>query len=385
MPKHTEYIERLIFQFNTGNISPEELEVLKDWYNSHDDQNVVVTSNKDESHDAVKSRMLAGLLEKVAAEQQQRPVKLYRKYRWMAGAAAILLVAFGTWVALEQKAPELAVKKAQTTIEPGGNKATLTLADGRTVELSSSQSGIVTGEEITYANGTPVENVALTEHSDATRMLVLHTPRGGTYKITLADGTDVWLNAASTIKYPSRFAAEGRVVELEGEAYFQVKPVFLKNGGKLPFKVISGQQVVEVLGTQFNIHAYPNASGKTTLVEGKVAISDKQSHFILAPNEQAITTGGSTRIKKVNAGNYTSWRDGKFSFDGKTFEETMSEIGRWYDLDVVYENGIPKEELIGDAFRNQNLSFVLRLLDVVQIDYKLDVTRRKLTIKGENK
>ncbi|MNL24203.1 hypothetical protein D3C87_1456270 [compost metagenome] len=130
--------------------------------------------------------------------------------------------------------------------------------------------------------------------------------------------------------------------------------------------------------------AYPDqVADKTTLVEGKVAVNDQQRHFTLKPNEQAITAMGKTIVKQVNPDNYTAWRDGRFSFDGKTFEETMAEIGRWYDLDIVYANEIPKEELTGDAFRNQNISLALRVLAVTHIDYKLDIRQRKLTIKGK--
>ena len=381
MPINTKNIEHLVFKFNNGNISPEELQILLDWYNSHDDLQVTIPSKVEESYDVVKSRMLANLLSKVAGDQQVVKPKL--RTRWMAAAAAILIVA-GTWMVVTYKTPVGNPQLPKTSIEPGGNKATLTLADGRAIQLSNTQAGIVAGEKITYTNGSPVENIAPAQSSGAGELISLHTPRGGTYKIILPDGTQIWLNAQTTIKYPVRFNTEERVVELEGEAFFQVKSTYRTNGEKIPFKVISKRQEVEVLGTQFNMTAYPEQeSGKTTLVEGKVAIRDQQRRFILAPNEQAVTTTGKTTVRQVDPDNYTAWRDGKFSFNDKTFKETMDEIGRWYDLDVVYANEIPKEELAGDAFRNQNISLVLRLLDVAEIDYKLDVRHRKLTIKGK--
>lgn len=382
MSINTESIEQLVFKFNTGTISPAELQLLQDWYNSHDDAQVTISTKADESDDQVKSRMLENLLAKIASEQPQ-PVRLYRKFKWLTAAAAILAITLTTWILTEYKRPVPEPKLQTAEIKAGGNKATLTLQDGRNLTLSSSQTGIVSGDEITYVNGTPVENTGLDESSEIQK-LTLHTPRGGTYTITLQDGTQVWLNAASTIKYPSRFGSAARVVELEGEAYFKVKPTYNQKGEKIPFKVISAQQVVEVLGTQFNMNAYNNQTfSKTTLVEGKVAISDQSNQFILAPGEQATTKSGKTKVKKVEVSNYTAWRDGKFSFDAKTFEETMNDIARWYDLHVVYENGIPEEELAGDAYRNQNIRFVLRLLDVAEIDYKLDVANRKLTIKGK--
>lgn len=386
MPQNTENIEHLVFKFNNGSITPEELQILLDWYNSHDDQQVIIPSKVAESIDVVKSRMLTGLLSKVAEERSLQPIKRSLRIRWMSAAAALFVVAFGTWMVIEYKTQDNNLEHVATNIIPGGNKATLTLANGKTIQLSDSQTGIVAGDKIVYTNGSPVENTASDSPSDTKNLLSLHTPRGGTYKIILPDGTQVWLNAQSTIKYPIRFNTDERIVELEGEAYFHVQTIYRKNGDKTPFKVISKNQDVEVLGTQFNMTVYPgNTSSKTTLVEGKVAVKAQQKRFILAPNQQAVTTSGKTTIKQVNTGNYTAWRDGKFSFDGKTFEETMSEIGRWYDLDIVYTNEIPTEELAGDAFRNQNINLVLRLLDVAKIDYKLDARQRKLTINGKTK
>lgn len=383
MSINTENIEQLVFKFNSGNITPEEFQVLLDWYNNHDDQYVNISSKAAESNDQVKSRLLKGLLAKIAGDQPQPVKKSYYKFKWIISAAAILLIALISWMLIDYKKTVPEQKLAGTEIKAGGNKAILTLQDGRKITLNSSQTGIVTGDEITYANGAPVENTGLDKTSE-TQKLTLSTPRGGMYTITLPDGTQVWLNAASTIKYPSRFAPATRMVELEGEAYFKVKSAYNQKGEKIPFKVISEQQEVEVLGTQFNMNAYADQpSSKTTLVEGKVAISDQHNHFLLALNDQAVTTAGKTKLKQVEVNNYTAWRNGKFSFDGKTFEETMNDIARWYDLHIVYENGIPEEELTGDAYRNQNIRFVLRLLDVAEIDYKLDVANRKLTIKGK--
>lgn len=388
MSINTESIEQLVFKFNTGTISPAELQLLQDWYNNHDDAQVTITTKTDESNDQVKSRMLENLLAKIVPVKPQ-PVKQQKLWpRLSVAAAAVAAIAVGVWFYNYELASSRKASRNDTIvmneIAPGTSKATLTLQDGRNITLSSAQTGIVTGNEITYANGTPVENARLDETSE-TQKLTLHTPRGGTYTITLPDGTQVWLNAASTIKYPSRFSAATREVELEGEAYFQVKSIYNQQGKKIPFKVISKQQQVEVLGTQFNMNTYTDQPfSKTTLVEGKVAISDKNNHFVLAPNDQAVTTStGKTTVKQVDAGNYTAWRDGKFSFDGKTFEENMNDIARWYDLNVLYENGIPEEELIGDAYRNQNIRFVLRFLRSAEIDYKLDIANRKLTIKGK--
>jgi ferric-dicitrate binding protein FerR (iron transport regulator) len=368
MSQNPEYIELLVFKFNNGTITPEEQKMLTEWYNSHDDRYVTIPTKEIESAEEVRSRMLSGLLVKMGSSET-KPVKRLHLTRWLSAAAAILVVALITWQFIQYKTVPKSVTAVAKSIEPGGYKATLTLANGKTIALSSAQTGIVTGEKITYLNGTPVTNEDLTSTNSEENILALHTPRGGTYNITLPDGTEVWLNAASTIKYPSRFSAASRIVHLEGEAYFHVKKAYSQDGERIPFKVIANKQEVEVLGTQFNMNAYPEQeSAKTTLV---------------TPNHQAVTTKGNTLVKKVNVYNYTAWREGKFSFDGKTFEETMNDIARWYNLRIVYEGKIPDEELVGDAFRNQHISFVQTLLNVAQIDYDLDVARRQLTIKGK--
>lgn len=383
MALQTEDIEHLVHKFNTGSISSDELKVLTDWYNSHDDRTAVINSRHNETSHQVKSRMLNTLLAKFA-DEEPKSKNLYPGLKWIAAAAAVLLLTLGVWMIRQSEKPEQRSEMVKNTIEPGGNKATLTLADGKKIILNSNQSGIIAGEKITYSNGKPLVNTAYNQVHDAKQLVSLHTPRGGTYSIVLQDGTKVWLNAASKLTYPTQFDAKERVVTLEGEAYFHVKTVQGQNGEKLPFKVVSKGQRIEVLGTEFNVSSYTDQDDvKTTLVTGKVKVIDPRQSFLLNPNQQAITNAGKTQVKNVNVQNFIAWREGKFRFDDKTFEETMSEIGRWYDLDIIYENGIPQEELVGDAYRNQKISLVLRLMDVAKIDYRLNTAKRTLTIIGK--
>src|SRR5690606_18509692 len=381
------YIEQLVYKFKNGSIDSYELQVLIDWYNSHDDTLVTIPLSDDEkSHHQIKTRMLDGLLSKI---QEDKPTPYLRsnirKLYW-AAAVAILIIFIGIWTnhVYVNKGVEPATL-VRTTIEPGGNKATLTLTDGRQINLSTSQDGIIVNNGITYGDGTTLqENGLLDDANDKVAKLVLQTPRGGTYRVTLPDGTLVWLNAASKLTYPTHFTNEQRVVELEGEAYFDVQSAYRNDGSKKPFKVISSQQEIDVLGTQFNISAYPDqTSSKTTLIEGKIALTDQHKQMLLSPGDQAVTTHLGTRVQQVDAGNYVAWRDGKFSFDGKSFSDVMTEIGHWYDLTIVYEGQVPAVELAGDAFRNQNISLVLRVLDVADINYSLDPVQRKLIIKGK--
>lgn len=342
-----------------------------------------------------------------------RRIHRFTLYRKVAVAAVLLMMFMGTWYLYQVNTNDsVPVLTAINNIQPGGNKATLTLADGSTVNLSNLQEGIIIGsEDIKYTDGSALFVIqsdsegSLSSNQANSQMLSLSTPKGGQYQITLPDGTKVWLNAASTLKYPARFTGNERRVELSGEAFFEVAKQLSENSdqqsarngqnmdlkanssnlkAKKPFIVTSAGQEVTVLGTHFNINSYPgDQRTKTTLIEGKVRVRDKHNFFNLMPGEQATTIGTETRINSVDVTKYTAWRYGKFSFDGKSFEEVMNEIGRWYDLEISYENEIPDDEIVGDAFRNQNFGLVLRLLDAIEIDYKLDVTSRKLIIKGK--
>ncbi|TDQ10265.1 FecR family protein [Pedobacter metabolipauper] len=316
------------------------------------------------------------------AQATAKPVRLWPR---IFVAAAVILLIFGVYFYTHTSSVNDDLKKTAYTndIAPGKNGATLTLSNGQKIIITDAHAGNIakqSGVKISKTADGRIIYELIDKNSGSNEFNTLSSARGEQTQVRLPDGSIVFLNAESSLKYPTSFARlKQRAVFLTGEGYFEVA-----KDQAHPFIVTTTNQKVEVLGTHFNINAYPGqASSKTTLIEGKVTVTGKQDVVILTPNEQAVTTTGKTRVKQVNTSNYTAWLDGKFSFDDKTFEETMSEIGRWYDLDIVYEHGIPEEELIGDAFRNQNISFVLRLLDVAEIDYKLDAARRKLTINGK--
>ncbi|WP_262246903.1 FecR family protein [Parapedobacter soli] len=307
-------------------------------------------------------------------------------------AAAVLLVA-GTvsWMMLRDDV--ISVENTVYTemvndIAPGGNRAMLKLADGRVITLDEIQRGIVVDDdEILYDDGTSLLSLSPSD-ADVERLAVplleLSTPMGGTYYVELPDGTQVWLNAATTLRYPAKFGLTERIVEVEGEAYFQVS-----HDANRPFKVNSSGQLIEVLGTEFNVTAYPDEAGvKTTLVEGRVKIqaapeqgASASTDFItLVPGEQSFVDNGNLVKSLVDVSAVTAWKSGKFHFDGKSFQQVMNEVSRWYDLDIVYPGGVPSGQLVGDAYRSQNLSVVLKMLDVLEVNYELSVADKKLTI-----
>jgi len=276
-------------------------------------------------------------------------------------AAAVIVAAVVAWITWGERVPGTADQKIvdAKAILPGGNKATLVLPDGRTVLLDAVQDGIVVDDHrIAYADGTGESITQL--DGTAAEQLTLTTPRGGVYAVTLPDGSRVWLNTSSTLKYPSRFAKDQRRVEIEGEAYFEVA-----HRPECPFVVKSREQEVEVLGTQFNICAYPDESkSKTTLVEGKVRIVNSLSSDVrsLAPGEQAIVRGGQTDIQTVDVSQFTAWKEGFFYFDGLDPQIAFDQMERWYDIEVRYQGQVPSTRFFGMIDRSGTLHDALVIL-----------------------
>lgn len=341
------------------------------------------------------------------AIRQEQPVPVIRRFRrWIPYAAAVILtLAFGYFLwnsSHHQKAERFAFED----VAPGGNLATLTLEDGRTIELSNTQSGIVIGNGITYLDGTRlITDEALVTDDEKVYFQTVKTPKGGTYQITLPDGSVVWLNAASTLRYPSRFNHEERLVELEGEAYFDIKPqkkdqwkdvdaISENLGGNKPFKVLTAGQAVEVLGTQFNISAYAGEpETKTTLVEGSVRLSLTQETLdgissvpavavYLKPGQQATTLGSAIEVNEVDIESYTAWHDGYFKFHQQPITEIMRQLVRWYDVDVRYEGPIGSSLYSGRISRTENISAVLRTMELTdEVHFEIDGNERRIIVK----
>ncbi|SEM04241.1 FecR family protein [bacterium A37T11] len=295
-------------------------------------------------------------------------------------AAAISLIGAGIYLYIinRQQAGSLSSsftkrKVTTTEIRPGFNQATLTLADGAKVSLDSTKNGIkVTAGQTVYNDGTSLK--APVANSSSIIYNALTTPKGGQYQIILDDGTKVWLNAATTLTYPSHFG-KTREVSLTGEAFFSIA-----NDTDKPFTVKSQNQVIRVLGTSFNLSSYADEKEiKTTLVSGAVRISTlnpstngSMDSQLLKPGQQAINAMGKILVKSVNVDNETAWRDGVFSFQGKSFSQIMRELSRWYNLEVVYEGDPPVNTYFGSAFRDDKLSVILGLLKSSNIKYRFE-------------
>lgn len=270
--------------------------------------------------------------------------------------------------------------------KPGIDKAILTLADGTKINLTGAKNGLLhkhAGIEIIKAGeGTLIYKIVGSK-SNASGYHTISTPRGGQYKLVLSDGTRVWLNAASSLSYPASLNEGGTVrsVKMSGEAYFEV----MKDKAH-PFMVSTDQQELEVLGTHFNVSAYPDEhSVKTTLLEGSVRISARlpqdgsgtrpgRSGVILKPNQQSTLTQNNIQIAEVNTEEAVAWKNGEFIFQNKPLESIMLEISRWYDVNIVYKDKQIAQKLFGGVIsRSEDLSLVLSVLEVTgNVHFKVE-------------
>jgi transmembrane sensor len=277
---------------------------------------------------------------------------------------------------------KLAISNAKANNKPivhGGNKATLTLANGAVIVLDDKVAGTLAkqaGVKISKTADGQIVYTAVQNPGDAAlnKFNTMQTPRGGLYQVTLPDGTKVWLNSASTLKYPLAFSGGERKVELNGEAYFEVA-----HNKDLPFRVISPNQTVEVLGTHFNVNTYTDeAHSKTTLLEGSVRITALNFGVskVLSPGEQAIIKSSGIQVKIVDTDNAIAWKNGLFQFDNEDIHTIMRKISRWYDVDVEYKEDLGDMRFGGSVSRFTDIQQVLRKLELTNtIHFKIEGRR----------
>ncbi|MEC5143636.1 FecR family protein [Chitinophaga sp. 212800010-3] len=307
----------------------------------------------------------------------------YRNWWWKAAAAAVVLVLVTAGIfffrrgdAPLQPGPELA-QRYKNDVAPGGNKAVLTLADGSHIVLTDAKNDTLGRQgntsiiklhdgQVLYKGGKAPATIAYN---------TLTTPRGGQYQLTLPDGTRVWLNAASSLRFPVAFTGNNRLVELTGEGYFEVA----SQPGK-PFLVKSNGAEVAVLGTHFNIMAYTNEHAiEVTLLEGAVNVSRSGAVKKLLPGQQAsIRQDNSITVANTTAQEAVAWKNGFFIFEHADITAVMRQVERWYDVEVVYEGDPPKMLFGGGMQRSLPLSGILKLLEKNHVLFKVD--GRKITV-----
>lgn len=297
-------------------------------------------------------------------------------------AASVCLICFSYYFIKQRTKPTLSNTVAKSSkIVPGGNKAVLTLANGTTIILDSANNGILAnqGNVQIYKskNGQLVYDASKARAEDSRQLAynTITTPRGGQYQVVLPDGSQVWLNAESSLKYPAHFNGSDRQVELNGEGYFEVA-----KDKHHPFKVSVNNMQVEVLGTHFNIMGYRDESAtKTTLLEGSVKIIKGHKQQMIVPGQQAVVDE-SIRVAAVNVNEAVEWKNGNFNFSHEKLKSIMRKIARWYDVDVSYQTKTTTATFVGTIPRSQNITEVLKYLELTGLVHFKIEERRIITM-----
>ena len=314
---------------------------------------------------------LSFLTDDLQQQQGFRGMFSFSRYWWAAAAAILLLLISGTWFFMSRPQGQKTTMAALYDKAPGADKARLTLADGKVVSLDSTGKG-----QVVLGNTAIQQQGGLLKYSAGMHTAgfnTLTTPRGGQFRVVLPDGTAVWLNAATSLRYPTAFDGNERVVMLRGEAYFEVA----KNTAK-PFRVqIDEHTAVEVLGTHFNIHAYSDENQiSTTLLEGKVVMTKRDAtlrRVVLDPGQQAIADKEQlTLSKQVNIDQVMAWKNGMFNFEGMDLPSVLRQLSRWYDVEVIYEGKIPTRKFGGEMQRDLTLQQVLRILERMDVKCRIE-------------
>ena len=381
----------LVTSYLAGTASAEEEKLLLRYYDFLQENQLSWDEDRMGDYEEVKKTVYRKALNEIAGHEKGKHNKIsYLFLNWRVAAASIIIILLSTVTWFQLKSPAEQVVKADDKrvpvthdIAPGSNKAILTLADGSQVVLEDAHNGDITrqknvtisktknGQLVYRAGGTvrPAENKIPAFNT-------IKTPVGGQYRVVLSDGTKVWLNSGSSIKFPVTFVGNERSVEIEGEAYFEVA-----KDKKKPFKVFSDDQVVEVLGTHFNVNAYKDeANIKTTLAEGSVKVSSDEVSNMITPGQQARLSRKShaMNIVAVDTDAAISWKDGLFVFNDEDIHSIMRKVSRWYGVEVVFQNDI-NEKFGGVISKFENVSQVLKILEVTEtIHFKIE--KRRITV-----
>jgi len=370
-----EQINELAEKWLNKTITAKEEAQLYQWYDA-DSEQPLNWPGEDQSEDALKNRLYKAIKERTIRSQT---LKL-----WVSSAAAVILImAIASIFFLKNK--QTTSTTSQANYENRQNAApTLTLSNGKKITLSHSGPETFTeisGISITKSSkGELIYHISETnDQTNVTGYNTIETPKGCQYQIVLPDQTKVWLNASSVLTYPVKFKDGEREVNLLGEGYFEVA-----HNKRIPFKVTSPSNVVEVLGTHFNVNAYNNEpNARVTLLEGSVRVENHNKlKRILLPGQQAVITGSNMTVDNVDTELAVAWKDGNFFFDDMPIFEIMRQISRWYNVEeVVYKGDLSTIRLGGSISRTKSLQEVLKLLEVTELVHFTINERRIIVTK----
>lgn len=364
----------------SGNTTPEEEELLlsyDDGFNIQDFYNDQRIDNQQHIHQKI--------FNKIENSRNKSIKKLTPSLWWAVAASVLLVISVGLFFLNKHDAGEPGYKSNNLVssfkpIVPGGNKAILTLSNGSTINLNEVSNGIIEkNEQVAIKkekNGQLVysSDTGLPDKGDKISFNTISTPRGGQYQVILPDGTNVWLNAASSLRYPVKFTGAERHVELSGEAYFEVA----KNKN-MPFTINTNNVNIKVLGTHFNVMSYEDDSSvKTTLLEGSVLLSNLNQQALLVPGQQAdvARSGEKINVTYVNTDDAVSWKNGYFTFRKESVVSIMKKVARWYDVEVEYQNDMSNVKLGGSISRGKNIKDLLNKIQLTgAVHFKIEGRR----------
>ena len=370
MHSEKKYAE-LAEKWMNGTITPEEERLFAEWYNASQDEEVFVPRTFAADEEKHRNRILRDIHRNIS-DQHRRHLP-----RWIPAVAAAVLILAGAgalwWNSGRSAGKPLLVANNAGPVKPivPTDKATLMLDDGSTVDLEAAKDGSTTANgaaridrhsaRLVYNGPKPSDPVAATP---ATVYNTLTTPRGGLYSIVLPDGTKAWLNASSSLRYPTVFNGPNREVTLTGEGYFEVAP-----NATQPFKVRVGVMTVDVLGTRFDVMAYDDEPAvATTLLQGSVSVHTDGKQLLLAPGEQSLLTKeeNSFHTAKADLNQAVAWKNGIFQFKSEDIRSIMRKVSRWYDVDIQYEGEIG-EHFTGQVSREADVTSVLKQMELTNL------------------
>lgn len=380
----------LLQRFNSGTATPEELIELERLLADPEATGALqelwekIPAGARFFEEGKSEAMLASILQrnKVATKPMPQQRKIGRP---LLAAAACVLVVAGAWFFISIKPTKkittpVARTKAENVVAPTGDKAVLVLNDGSVITLDSTNNGTISvqgtaqvskaGGQLIYASGEMPKA--------ATKVIynTLKTRRGGQYELVLADGTRVWMNASSSLHFPTTFPGKERVVALTGEAYFEVA-----KDAQRTFSVQVNGITVNVLGTHFNVMAYENeATTAITLLEGAVKVTKENDHVTLRPGQQARLQPGTSLqvINQVDLEETIAWKNGYFQLEHTNLAVLMRQVERWYDVDVTYQGKIPNRQFGGKIPRKSDIKEVMKLLELSNVHSRIE--GNKITI-----
>jgi transmembrane sensor len=371
-------IEELVKKYLDGSATPAEREQLDSWYRNRQLNTKEWEADSLDEVQHVKDEMFSVISKQTFPKRSYKLIPNVYKY---VAAASIILVIVSVTIFYNSKGNSDSMANSQVNITPGTNGAILTLANGESVTLgknalskiSKSTSAINHCEDslLEYKNSQGKTDKQIAYNT-------LTTPKGHKFTLVLSDGTKVYMNAGSSLQYPETFTGSERIVKLTGEAYFEVV-----HNSKSPFKVQVKNQIIEDIGTSFNIYAYADEPyTSVTLVDGSVKVKNNENEAIIKPGQKATTSDNSNNItvKTADFESDLAWRSDLFHFEDVQLAVVLKQISRWYDLEIDYDGTIPSKTINGEIYRNMNGAQVLIILKNLGVNYKLE--GKKLIIKN---